>query len=124
MKNEHTFEDFKSFILFLYIYMASADGHIDDREVDVILEKLKKIYPEKSIHNDIFERALKEFTAIDPEALDGIIEDSFKKFRDESFTKKFKIFADLYDIINADGVVDESESQSIEKLKHMIEQNI
>jgi len=124
MEKEKVFPDFKSFILFLYVYMASADGHIDDREVEVILEKLKKIYPEKPIHNDIFEKALKEFNETDPAQLDRIIEQNFKSFKNESFTKKFKIFADLYDIINADGVVDESESHSIEKLKQMIEQNI
>jgi len=44
--------------------------------------------------------------------------------RVEKFNKKYKLFVDLYDIIIADGVVDEKENQSLEKLKDIIEASL
>ncbi len=49
---------------------------------------------------------------------------NLNEHQEKSFTSKYKIFTDLYDIIIADGVLDERESRSIQKLKDIIDQNL
>ncbi|MEM7551869.1 MAG: hypothetical protein AAF363_19465 [Bacteroidota bacterium] len=124
MSQAKIFEEFKDFVLFLYIYMADADGNIDISEIELILEKLKKLYPDELEHNILFEKAMAEFLDMKKSQVEEVLVSNFEYHSDESFTKKYKIFSDLYEIIHADGVVDERESKSIAKLKAMIERNI
>ncbi len=123
MPQDYYFDDFNDFTLFLYIYMAYADGSIDRTEIDVIKSKMAKLFPEANA-DEKFQRSRKEYESHNADEIDKIIHQNFEKHREKSFTFKYKIFSDLYEIIIADGVVDFKENQSIQKLKGIIEQNL
>ncbi len=122
MSKPYLFPSFNEFTLFLFIYMANADGNIDQTEVDVIVDKVKKIYPEKADPLKTYHLARLHFFSFSREQVDEIILSNFNHYRKTSFSRKYKIFVDLYDIINADGIVDESENMSLIKLKTIIDQ--
>ena len=123
MPQDYYFEDFKDFTLFLFIYMAYADGSMDRTEIDVIKSKISKLFPETDV-NEKFQQSRKSYEKFAPEEIDTIIRLNFEKHREKSFTFKYKIFSDLYEIIIADGIVDFQENQSIQKLKGIIDQNL
>lgn len=123
MPQNYHFEDFNDFTLFLYIYMAYADGTIDRTEVDVIKSKITRLFPDEDV-DEKFKRSRKEYESYSPEEVDEIIKQNFEKHQEKSFTFKYKIFSDLYEIIIADGIVDFKENQSIQKLKGIIEKNL
>jgi len=117
------FENFKEFTLFLYIYIADSDDFIHETEVEVIKKKIPKLFPNTDAEK-VYQEALKKFRAFKKEEVDKIIHSNFKEHQEKSFTSKYKIFTDLYDIIVADGVLDERETRSIQKLKDIIDQNL
>jgi uncharacterized tellurite resistance protein B-like protein len=52
-----------------------------------------------------------------------VIRATFKHFDQIKFTQKYKVYTDLYDIVNADGKVEESEMVALEILKEIIDMN-
>ena len=119
----YNFEEFNEFTLFLYIYIADSDGFIHETEIEVIKKKIPKLFP-KTDAEKVYQEALKKFRAFNKEEIEKVIHSNFKEHQKKSFTSKYKIFTDLYDIIIADGVLDERESRSIQKLKDIIDQNL
>jgi uncharacterized tellurite resistance protein B-like protein len=101
--------------------MAHADGEFHETEVNVVREKMKKLFP----HDDNPEKRLKEAMALyddfDKNQLRILIRDTFSQFSEIKFPVKYHIYADMYDIINADGKVDESETHAISMLKEIID---
>jgi len=124
MNKPYLFPTFDDFTLFLYIYMANADGYIDQTEIDVIVEKIKKTQPGKPDPLKTYHMARLHFFSFTEEDVDQVILKNFLHFKETSFSRKYKIFVDLYDIIMADGVVDEGENRSLLKLKGIIDQNM
>lgn len=112
---------FADFVLFLYVHMSHADNDYDPTEMKVIKEKMARIFPkevdlEKKLYNTI-----REYNAFDRSRMGDLIKDSFAHFSNVKFSQKYKIYTDMYDIINADGKVDESETKAMEALKQIIE---
>ena len=95
MPQDYYFEDFKDFTLFLFIYMAYADGSMDRTEIDVIKSKISKLFPDTDV-NEKFQQSRKSYETFAPEEIDTIIRLNFEKHREKSFTFKYKIFSDLY----------------------------
>jgi len=124
MAKDNYYEDFNDFIIFLYLYMAQADGFIDPREEKVIMDKLRILYPGNAHLDKVYQTAKEAFLALDSREYDQIINFNFEKHTEKSFTYKYKIFTDLYEIIIADGVIAEEESKSMKKLKTLIEKNL
>ncbi len=104
--------------------MAYADGSVDRTEVKVIKEKIQKLFPEGAEVDEIFADAKRNYESFTDEEVDKIINSNFRKHPDKSFTYKYKIFSELYEIIIADGIVDARENQSLQKLKDIIGQNL
>ncbi len=114
---------FADFVLFLYVHMAHSDGDYHDAEKKVILEKMSKIFPKEMDHTHKLEVSVKEYRALESSKIASVITDSFKHFDKVKFTQKYKVYTDMYDIINADGVIDESETKALEELKKIIDIN-
>lgn len=112
--------NFSDFATFLYVHMAHADGHYHPEEMHVIIDKMKKFYPATENLHEKLEKALGQYRATDPSQISIIVRDSFKHFTNVKFAHKYKVYTDMYDIINADGKVDESETQALEELKQII----
>jgi len=67
--------------------------------------------------------AVSEYKALDPSMVPVVIHDSFKFFDKVKFAQKYKVYTDMYDIVNADGKVEESEKHALEALKQIIDLN-
>lgn len=113
---------FSDFVLFLYVYMAYADGDFHDTEKKVILEKMRKLFPEPT-HPEKLDKAIKEYQSISSSEINQLIKNTFDKFAHIKFSQKYKVYRDMFDIINADGKIEESETAALEKLKAIIDLN-
>lgn len=114
-------KSFADFVLFLYIHMAHADGDFHTTEQSVILSKIPKLFPDEKAPHKKLERANEEYESISQNSITTIIRDSFYYFKDIKFAQKYKVYTDMYDIIHADGKVDDSETEAMNELKEIIE---
>lgn len=115
--------NFPDFVLFLYVHMAFADESMHGSEEEVILTKMAKLYPGESDLKNKFDEAAAAYRKLDRESVMGIIKDTFKHFDQVKFAQKYKIYTDMYDIVNADGKIEESEKHALENLKAIIDLN-
>ncbi len=112
---------FADFVLFLYVHMAHADGDFHSSEKRVILEKIPRLFPEETDAAKKIESATIEYGKVGQDQITQIIRDTFKHFSEVKFNQKYKVYTDMYDIIHADGKVDESETHVLNELKEIIE---
>jgi uncharacterized tellurite resistance protein B-like protein len=115
-------DTFADFVLFLYVHMAHADGELHVTEVKVIKEKMAKLYHGENIDKK-FTAALDEYNAFDKSNLNKLFHGSFAHFNTVKFAQKYRVYGDMYDIIYADGKVEESEQRAIDELKDIIDIN-
>jgi uncharacterized tellurite resistance protein B-like protein len=113
-------KSFADFVLFLYIHMAHADGDYHTSEEKVILNKMEKLFQEQEIARKL-EAALREYGTLSQDMIPQIIRQTFKHFKDITLSQKYEVYNDLYEIIHADGKVDESETHTLNELKEVIE---
>jgi len=114
-------ESFSDFVLFLYIHMALADGTLHQQEERVILDKLTRLFPLEGNPKKKFDEAVASYKSFDKSAMDEFIHRSFKHFNHIKFAHRYKVYTDMYDIIHADGKVDETETVAINTLKKIID---
>ena len=114
-------QNFGDFVLFLYIHMAYADGFFHPKEKKLILEKMEKLFPSEPDLQKKLDRAEKDYLHMDSEKVADVIHGSFKHFSHVKFAQKYKVYTDMYDIVHADGKVDESETSALEALKKIID---
>jgi len=112
---------FQDFILFLYVHMSLADGSIHSSEEQVILAKMTKLFPDESDLKKKLQLAIVEYRSLDPVMAMNLIRESFRFFDKITFAQKYKVYADMYDIVNADGKVEESEKHALDSLKEIID---
>lgn len=114
-------KSFPEFVLFLYVHMAMADGGMHSTEENVILEKMNKLFSPEQDKKLLLDESVAAYTSINPDSVINLIKDTFKHFDNVKFPVKYKVYTDMYDIINADGVVDESETKALAALKEIID---
>jgi uncharacterized tellurite resistance protein B-like protein len=112
---------FADFVLFLYLHMAYADGGLHETEKEVILDKMHKLFPKEGDRSKKLAAAEKEYLSVGSTKVQEVILDTFRHFKEVKFASKYKIYTDMYDIINADGIVDESETAALGELKKIID---
>ena len=112
---------FADFVLFLYVHMAYADGEYHPKEHEVIMGKVHKLFPAESNAQELVNKAEREYRTTDRSKVGVIIRESLRHFSSVKFSQKYKIYTDMYDIIHADGKVDESETAALNELKEIIE---
>lgn len=104
--------------------MAFADGHFDHTEDEVILKKMSRLFPSNPDNQAKFEEFKQDYRSLSPEDVDDLIKHNFDNFSHVSFSDKYKVYREMYDVINADGVIDESETIAMDKLKDIIEYSV
>jgi hypothetical protein len=113
---------FSDFILFLYVHMSHADDSYDPNELAAIKTKMKSLFPEGTDIERKLYTALREYNSLDRSSLSGVIEESFRHFSgDAGATVSNDMYADLYEIMQADGKVDQAETTALETLKKVID---
>ena len=114
-------ESFSDFVLFLYVHMALSDGFLHPNEEIVILDRLTRLFPHEGNPKKKFDEALAAYNNFDISTLDEFIHFSFKHFNQIKFAQRYKIYTDMYDIMHADGKVDEAETRALDTLKKIID---
>lgn len=114
---------FADFVLFLYVHMAHADGDLHVTEVKVIKEKMTKLYPGITNVDARFAEALDTYNTFEKANLNKLFHASFAHFSNIKFSQKYHVYGDMYDIIYADGKVEESEKRALDELKEIIDIN-
>ena len=114
-------KQFQDFVLFLYVHMAFCDGSMHENEEIVVLNKMTKLFPTEGDPKKKLLSAIAEYKSIEPASVNDVIRDSFKFFDQIKFAQKYKIYTDMYDIVNADGRVEESERVALDALKNIID---
>jgi uncharacterized tellurite resistance protein B-like protein len=116
--------NFKDFVLFLYVHMAHADGEFHESEIVLVRDKMVKLFHPEEVDIDAkLKEALKQYDAFDKSQLKSLFRDSFDHFNTIKFAQKYKVYSDMYDIIHADGKIDESETKALQELKEIIDIN-
>lgn len=115
--------NFSDFVLFLYIHMALADKYLHQSEEEVILAKMTKLFPTEGDRKKKYDAAVTEYKSLSHEKVIAIISETFKHFSSVTFSQKYKVYTDMYDVINADGKVEEAEKVALEALKEIINLN-
>ncbi|MBS1949710.1 MAG: TerB family tellurite resistance protein [Bacteroidetes bacterium] len=116
-------KNFSDFVLFLFIHMALADNFLHPSEEQVILEKMKRMFPDEADLKKKYNAAVTEYRSLDKSLTSTVIRDSFKSFSSIKFAHKYKVYTEMYDVVNADGKVEESEKVALDALKEIIDIN-
>lgn len=114
-------KSFADFVLFLYVHMAHADTDFHPTELKIIKNKMEKLFPYEGDLEGKLQTALKEYQDFDKAALKILFKDTFNHFTKVKFSQKYKVYTDMYDIINADGKIEESEAKALQELKEIID---
>jgi uncharacterized tellurite resistance protein B-like protein len=112
---------FSDFVLFLYVHMAHVDGEFHETEMKVVREKMKKLYPRETDLEAKLKEAMILYSDFDKSKLHQLFRDTFRHFSAVRFPVKYHIYTDLYEIINADGKIDEKETIALQELKEIID---
>jgi len=110
---------FEDFLLFLYVHISRSDSSYDPKEIDVIQEKMKALYPGETDFEKKLYVTLRAYNAFDRTKLPELFDATLKHFNADK--SKEKILADLSDIIRADGEVLSAETNALNALKQTID---
>jgi len=108
------------FILFLYIHMSRADDSYDPSEIAAIKVKMNTLFAEGTDLEKKLYSAIREYNSFDKSKLTELFTDSIEHFSKKSAVEA-QLFKDLSEIIQADGKVDQSETNALDVLKRIID---
>ncbi len=113
-------QTFADFVLFLYVHISQADNTYDPKELAIIKAKMGKLFPEGTDLEKKLYSTIKQYNLFDKSKLNELFESSLRHFGNESASKS-GLYSDLYEIIQADGKIHQSETSSLEVLKNIID---
>lgn len=113
---------FSDFILFLFVHISHADNNYDPVEIATIKAKMVHLFSEGTDVEKKLYRAIREYHAFDKTELRNLFEDTFQHFSGQKQVGT-NLYADLYEIVQADGKVDQAEAKELEILKGIIDKH-
>lgn len=113
-------ENFSDFALFLMIHMAHVDGSLHEQEELVVRQKMTDFFPEENNPDGKLNAAIEQYRGVRQDLIPALIRETFKHFSAVRFADKYKVYTNLFDIINADGRVDVAESQALKQLRELM----
>lgn len=108
------------FILFLYVHMSRADDSYDPSEMAAIKVKMNTLFPEGTDLERKLYGAIREYNSFDKSKLTELFTGSILHFSKNS-TVDAHLFNDLKEIVQADGKVNQAESNALNVLKRIID---
>ena len=82
---------------------------------------MKKLYPDNSDYDKRIDEAVLLYDDFDPKQFKILFKDTFKHFSKVTFSQRYKVYTDMYDIVHADGKVHEAETIALNALKEVID---
>lgn len=110
-------EQIEGFTLFLLLHMGRVDGSLHPNERDTIIEKMKELFPGTSSYEQTLTAMELQYDQLKYGVSDTILKEGFQKFSHIDPIKRKEIYRALFDIINANGRVNEEETQTLQILK-------
>ncbi len=114
------FETQEEFILFLFLHIANADFSVGQSEIDVILTKMEDIFPVELDIHELFISMKDYYDKLENADIERVIVENFKKFK-LGLSNTDRILNDIYEIITADGIIQETETAAIDKIRSLID---
>ena len=110
-------ENLEDFTFFLLLHMGHVDGSLHPNEKDTILEGMKEIFPSHSTLTEKFVELDAVYKRLGPGRAEDLLNISLPRFANIDPIKKKEIYSALFDIINANGRVNEEETQTLSVFK-------
>jgi uncharacterized tellurite resistance protein B-like protein len=104
-----TLDLFEDFILLLFIHLARVDGSMHPNEKDVILERLHELFPVETYWTERLEEMDRSYNTMGTINAETLLKETLPKFEQTHSATKAIVYAAMYDIINANGRVNEEE---------------
>lgn len=114
MIDARNIEDFSLLVL---VHMASVDGTIHPTEQDAIVEKVRELFPHLKTIEDRLALISQAIKKMGKESSEKMIEENLDQLHTLSSGQKKTFYALLFDVINADGRVNEEETRTLRMLK-------
>lgn len=114
-------KNFSDFVLFLYVYVAFSDGQFQPLEKEIILEKMKKLYPDNTDLEKRLNEEIRLYDDFNKNQIKALFKDTFKQFPKVTFIQKYKVYTDMYEIVQVDGKIHEAEKLALQALKEVID---
>lgn len=103
--------------LFIAVYVASADGSIHTTELDTIHAKANELFPQIESLDQMILSAEASILRTGREAAEKHIEGNLETLSRLHPAQKASLLQFLFDVLNADGRVNEEEIRIIRKLR-------
>jgi hypothetical protein len=103
--------------------MSRADENYDPNEMATIKKKIEGLLDKGADIEKKLYTAIREYNSFDKAKLPALFHASFKHFSADKSVVKNTFYNDLTEIIQADGKVDDTETNALEALKKIIELN-
>jgi hypothetical protein len=112
------------FILFLYVHISHSDSSYDPTEMVVIKSKMKGLFP---IDTDIEKKlytTIRDYNSFDKSKLESLFSETIQHFKTGYPIPDITVFADIQEIIRADGKVKVSEVDALTLISSIIRKAI
>jgi uncharacterized tellurite resistance protein B-like protein len=103
--------------------MSRADENYEPNEMATIKQKIGGLYETGTDIEKKLYAAIREYNLLDKSKLHELLAASFSHFSKDERILKNEFYADLNEIIIADGKVVDSETKALKALKELIELN-
>jgi uncharacterized tellurite resistance protein B-like protein len=110
-------EKLEGFTLFLFLHMARVDGSLHPNERDTIVEKMNELFPSHPLDESGLEEMEEQYARLKYGAPEAILQEGLQRFSSEDAIKRKEIYTALFDIINANGRVNEEEKLTLQIFK-------
>lgn len=110
-------ENFEDFTLLLLLHMGHVDGSLHPNERDAILERMRELFPGYALLNEKLAEMELRYGKLGHSRAEDLLKLRLPKFSDIDPIKKKEIYTALFDIINANGRVNEEETQTLKVFK-------
>ena len=113
------YDTYQEFILFLYIHIANSDYKFKIVEKEIILDKMKRLFPFQYDYKKFLSDITANYKALSQEEKESVLINNFKKFSTLNLDTE-AILGDLLDIIYSDDEYHELEKEEFMKLRGLL----
>lgn len=113
-------KNLQDFILFLYVHISSSDSNYDPAEMAVIKSKMTGLFPDGVDLEKKLYTTIREYNSFDKRKLEELFSESIEHFKSGYPIPDNNLFADIQEIIRADGKVRVKEVDALTLISNII----
>src|SRR5262245_2544904 len=110
-------DSLEDFALLILAHMATVDGSLHPTERDTILMKMQEIFPQISETEQRLDQAFDLLRKLGKDLSEQAIDENASQLTTLTAEQKEILYVFLFDVLNADGRVNEEETRMLRKLK-------